>query len=204
MNRNKNTDMGKEDREETKGLKLSQTSLISQRRKDEGSTPPPVFKTNMGAAARTGRAPIKKAPAAPPFHLRQRHPDASCLRTGSPQAEAKPCQEPRRGRRRNPLPVPAVRQRLTVNGWPSTLPTEKQLSPGLTAPVSTWCRFIAEPSFPAPGRPATQPPEPTAEALRAARPLISLSGGGDGLTQCGAGLLRGASPPWADQELLSG
>lgn len=31
---------------------------------------------------------------------------------------------------------------LTVNGTLFMLPTEKQWSPGLTAPVSTWCRFI--------------------------------------------------------------
>lgn len=31
---------------------------------------------------------------------------------------------------------------FTVNGRLLTLPTEKQLSPGLTAPVSTWWRFM--------------------------------------------------------------
>ena len=34
---------------------------------------------------------------------------------------------------------------LTVKRWSPTLPTEKQWSPGFTAPVSTWCRFMSAP-----------------------------------------------------------
>lgn len=44
-----------------------------------------------------------------------------------------------RARRRRPGPGGG----LTVKGWSCRLPTEKQLSPGFTAPVSTWCRFMA-------------------------------------------------------------
>jgi hypothetical protein len=32
---------------------------------------------------------------------------------------------------------------LTVKRWSPTLPTEKQWSPGFTAPVNTWCRFMS-------------------------------------------------------------
>lgn len=41
--------------------------------------------------------------------------------------------------------APRPRPPLTVKRWSPTLPTEKQWSPGFTAPVRTWCRFMSAP-----------------------------------------------------------
>lgn len=162
--------------------------------------PPPP---HVPAGAAPPSAPPLRASSAGPCPHRAGDPRAPRAvpppPDGATGASPAPRGRPRPPRLTQPLSAPgpaeAPRPRrgtLTVKGWSCRLPTEKQLSPGFTAPVSTWCRFMAEGAAARP--PPLVPPRPAAAEA-------ALPGGGAGAAHARPGrrlsaALRALCAPW--------